>query len=76
MFALFKLTVMKKFDKACIKIRIQKLARLKGTGKPADMADRFEISERSIKRIISEMRNEGINLRYDYVRISYVIVEN
>ena len=66
---------MKKFDKACIKVRIHKLAHLKGTGTPAELAARFEISERSVKRIISEMRNEGIDLRYDYVRISYVLAE-
>jgi DNA-binding Lrp family transcriptional regulator len=67
---------MKKFDKACIKKRILKLAALKGTGSPAELAERLEISERSVKRIISEMREEGIYLRYDYVRISYVIAEN
>jgi transposase len=67
---------MKKFDKTCIKGRIQKLAALKGTGTPAELAARFDISERSVKRLISEMREEGINLRYDYVRISYVISEN
>jgi DNA-binding Lrp family transcriptional regulator len=66
---------MKKFDKACIKVRIRRLAALKGTGTPAELAARLEISERSVKRIISEMRVEGINLRYDYVRISYVIEE-
>jgi len=67
---------MKKFDKACIKVRIYKLAALKGTGSPAELASRLEISERSVKRIISEMRGEGIDVRYDYVRISYVIAEN
>jgi DNA-binding Lrp family transcriptional regulator len=72
----FRPTVMKKFDKACLKVRIHKLALLKGTGTPAEMADRFEISERSVKRIIKEMRDEGIHLRYDYIRISYVLSEN
>jgi len=66
---------MKKFDKACIKVRIHKLALLKGTGTPAALAAKFEISERSVKRIIGEMRNEGIDLRYDYIRISYVLSE-
>jgi hypothetical protein len=67
---------MNKFEKTCIKGRIQKLALLKATGTPAELAAKFDISERSVKRIISEMRNEGIDLRFDYVRISYVLREN
>ena len=67
---------MNKFEKACIKERILKLARLKCTGKPADLAIKFEISERSVKRIIREMREEGCSIRFDYTRISYVIEEN
>ena len=64
---------MNKFEKACIKVRILKLASLKCTGAPADLATKFEISERSVKRIIKEMREEGSNIRFDYARISYVL---
>jgi DNA-binding Lrp family transcriptional regulator len=67
---------MNKFEKACIKGRILKLAGLKCTGTPADLATKFEISERSVKRIIKEMREEGNSLRFDYARISYVTEEN
>jgi hypothetical protein len=42
-----------------IKLRILRLAALKSTGRPADLAIRFNISERSVKRIVGEIRNEG-----------------
>ena len=67
------LTAMNKSEKACIKERVLKLAKLKSTGTPAELAVKFEISERTIKRIIREMREEGSVLRYDYSRMSYVI---
>jgi len=67
---------MNKFEKTCIKGRILRLASLKCTGTPADLAAKFEISERSVKRLIKEMREEGNLLRFDYARISYVIDEN
>jgi hypothetical protein len=67
---------MNKTEKDCIKVRILKLASLKCTGTPAALAAIFEISERSIKRIIKEMREEGNNLRFDYSRVSYVIEDN
>ena len=63
---------MNKFDKACVKSRILKLASLKCTGRPADLAAKFEISERSVKRIIKEMKEEGSQIRFDYYRSSYV----
>jgi DNA-binding Lrp family transcriptional regulator len=66
---------MNKFEKACIKMRILKLASLECTGTPADLARKFEISERSVKRIISEIRDDGGSIRYDYLRISYVMEE-
>lgn len=67
---------MNKFEKACIKVRLIKLARLKSTGTPADLASKFEISERSIKRIIKELRDEGEFLKYDYNSMSYVMSKN
>jgi DNA-binding Lrp family transcriptional regulator len=66
---------MNKSDKACIKMRILKLASLKCTGTPADLASKFEISERSVKRLVKEIREEGSIIRYDYLRISYVVEE-
>jgi transposase len=67
---------MNKFQKETLKLRLLKLAMLKGTGAPAELALRFEISERSVKRLIKEMREEGIDLRYSYTRQSYVTEED
>ena len=67
---------MNKFQKKSIKERILKLSRLKSTGSPADLAFRLEISERSVKRFVKEMRDEGIDIRYSQAIMSYVIYEN
>jgi transposase len=67
---------MNKFQKENLKSRLLKLAALKGTGAPAELAIKFEISERSVKRIVKEIRDEGIDLRYSQYRRSYVTDEN
>ena len=66
---------MNKFKKETLKVRLLKLATLKSTGTPADLARRFEISERSVKRIVKELRDEGNALRYSQTRRSYVTEE-
>jgi predicted DNA-binding transcriptional regulator YafY len=49
------------------------MVRLQSTGSPADLANRFEISVRTVKRLIREMRLEGTPLRYDFNKVSYII---
>ena len=66
---------MNRFQKEAIKVRLLKLAALKSTGAPADLAERFEISERSVKRIVKELRDGGIEIRYSQTRMSYVTEE-
>lgn len=66
---------MPRFDKQSLKNRLLKLALLKSTGSPADLAFRFEISERSIKRIVSELRREGVNIQYSRSSLSYLTDE-
>jgi len=56
--------------KPAFKSRIERLAGLKLPGTPAALASKFEISDRSVKRIIKEMREEGIEIRFDYNRMS------
>jgi transposase len=63
---------MNKFQKETLKKRLLKLAMLKSTGAPADLAIRFEISERSVKRMVREIRETGTELRYSKTRRSYV----
>jgi len=53
-------------------VRLLKLAELKSTGAPAELANRFEISERSVKRIVKELRDEGTDIRYCQASMSYV----
>ena len=66
---------MNKFQKETLKVRLLRLAALKSTGAPADLALRFEISERSVKRIVKELRDEGNEICYSQVRRSYVTGE-
>ena len=67
---------MNKFQKETLKVRLLKLAMMKSTGAPADLALRFEISERSVKRIVKEIRDKGTDIRYCPARRSYVTDED
>jgi hypothetical protein len=67
---------MNKFRKEALKDRLLKLAALQSTGAPADLASRFEISERHVKRIIREIREDGTKIRYCQSIRSYVTDEN
>lgn len=69
---IFNFTVMNKFHKETLKERLLKLAELKCTGTPSDLAVRFEISERSVKRMVRELKEEGTQIRYSQVYMSYV----
>ena len=66
---------MNKFEKETLKSRFLRLAALKSTGSPGELAMRFNISERSVKRIVKELRDEGNELRYSQTRRSYVTEE-
>jgi hypothetical protein len=70
--AIIILATMNKFQKETYKLRLLKLAGLKSTGAPGELALRFEISERSIKRIVKEIREEGTEIRYSSLSRSYV----
>jgi transposase len=67
---------MNKFRKETLKIRLLKLADLKCTGAPADLASRFDISVRHVKRIVKEIRDSGTDIRYSQSRRSYVTDED
>jgi hypothetical protein len=67
---------MNRFQKETFKLRLLKLASLESTGAPSELALRFEISERSVKRIVKEIREDGTDLRYCQLRKSYVTDEN
>jgi len=63
---------MTRLERKNLKVRILRLADLKSAGSPADLADRFEISVRSAKRYVSELRDDGHLIRYCPVRKTYV----
>jgi len=67
---------MAKKDKDVLKERISRLAGLKSTGTPAELAARLDISERSVKRLISEMRKSGKDIKFSQIRNSYETDEN
>ncbi len=67
---------MAKKDKDGLKKRISRLAELKSTGTPAELAATLNISERSVKRLIAELRKSGRDIRFSQIRNSYVTDEN
>jgi len=64
---------MSRIDRDNLKVRILKLADLKSTGSPDHLALMLGISPRSVKRIVSEIREEGQEIRYCPLRGSYVL---
>jgi biotin operon repressor len=66
---------MNKLHRKTIKERILKLAELRSTGPPSDLAERFEIGERSVKRLIKELKDEGNEISYSQSRRSYITQE-
>lgn len=63
---------MARINRANLKVRILKLADLKSTGSPDELACRLGISKRSVKRIVSEIREGGLMVRYSRLRKTYV----
>jgi hypothetical protein len=64
---------MTRLERHNVKVRILRLASLECTGPPVALASMFGISDRSIKRLVREIREEGNNVRYCHKRRSYVI---
>lgn len=70
------LIIMTRCKRENLKARILKLAALKSTGTPCELAIRLEISERTVKRIIREIREDGYEIEYCHIRRTYVTGEN
>jgi hypothetical protein len=64
--------IMKRLNRAALKARILRLASLKCTGAPADLAGRLEIGVRTVKRLVREIRDGGTRIRYCHLNVSYV----
>ncbi len=63
---------MNKYQRQSLKVRLLKLTELKSTGAPMELARKLEVSERSVKRFIKEIRDEGYDIRYSPSRRSYI----
>lgn len=59
-------------QKQNLKDRLLRLIRLRCTGTPAELAVKLGISERSIKRMIGVLRDEGMEINYSPSRRSYI----
>jgi len=57
-----------------IKERLLVLIRMQSTGSPADLAWQFGISERSVKRLVSEMRDEGYDIVFRHSCNTYLFM--
>ena len=55
--------------------RIDQLIRLKATGRPKQLADRLEVSEATMFRMIETMKELNAPICYDLARQSYVYTE-
>lgn len=64
---------MTKSEKALIKDRIYNLILRRCTGSPCELASSANVSERTIKRLIKELRDEGLPVIYDKSSMSYRI---
>ena len=51
--------------------RLDQLIRLKATGSPQELADKFNRSKRTMQRIIEEMKKVGCPIYYNRYRRSY-----
>jgi len=63
---------MTRFERENLKVRLIKLIALKCTGSPAELAFMLGVSERTIKRFIKELREDGYDIWFCPVRRSYV----
>jgi hypothetical protein len=55
--------------------RIDQLIRLKATGTPKQLADKLELSEREVYRIIAELKERDIKIAYCKQRCTYYYME-
>lgn len=56
---------------------VKRLIELKATGSPKQLADKFSVSERTIYRIVNDLRHvTGRNIEYSYLHQSYVFKES
>lgn len=50
------------------------LAGKQKTGTPKELACRFHISERTIKRMVNALKQQGVNIQYNRSSKTYIII--
>ena len=70
-----KIPSMKYMDYARKLEALKYLAAHKQTGTPRSLAEKLEVSERTAERMVQQLRDDGIPIRYNRFRSSYEIVE-
>ena len=56
--------------------RLNQLIRLKATGTPEELSQKLDLSERQTRRIIEELKEEGLPIQYCKHRRSYIYKES
>ncbi len=51
------------------------LAKLRATGSPSELANRLDLSERTVKRMAYRMRQRGTAIFFDRAVQSYILLE-
>lgn len=62
---------MKFFEDINLVAQIIQLIRLKATGTPVELSDRLNLSERHVRRIIKDLKEEGVPIKYCKHRRTY-----
>ena len=63
---------MTRFQKENMKIRVLRLISRGSTGSPEELAMMLDVSTRTAKRLIQELRKEGYFIRYSRMSRSYI----
>jgi biotin operon repressor len=66
---------MRRIDRGSLKPRIVRLAGLKRTGSTSELSLRLGISRRSVKRLVSEIRDDGLNISYNKFLGTYILIK-
>jgi biotin operon repressor len=64
-------TTMKFYEQIQLLQRVDRLIRLKATGSPEALADRLNMSKRTLYRQIEDMRDLGFSIEYDKCHKTY-----
>ena len=52
---------------------IKYLVKKNATGRPAKLAEKLQVSEKTARRMINCLRQQGINIKYCRIKQSYIL---